>query len=134
MVKLTHHHQGGSIHRLVFDAVANADGSFQPFTLPPIEGSLLALSTAPGHPAPSAFGFDVLLLQNDYDLLEGSGLARSGEKPRRSVLRFPNTDMHQCCALDDTLQLTIRGNTTPRAKVRIDLFMGVPQPLGVGGF
>lgn len=131
-VTLRPYRQTGTIHRLVFAVVAEADGTVPGFRLPAIEGSLLALSTTPGQPAPSGFGFDVLLLQDGYDVFEGCGLARSGDRPLRTILKFPdsNPSVHQCVALSDSLILHVRGNTVSGARLQVGLYLGVPWGRG----
>ena len=116
------HAQVGNIRKIIATCVADAaDASFPATVLPRIEGRLLALTTNPGSPAPTA-NYDITLLnQHGADVLQGVGANRHTSNTEQANVVITGTGTHPCVDESDTLTLTFANNAQNGAQVVVEI-------------
>lgn len=87
-----------------------------------IGGRLLALQTNPGSTAPSN-NYDITLIDGQgYDVLEGVGANRSSSNTQKAHIIFSGTSVNPPVANEDTLTLTIAGQSVNNADIVVRLY------------
>ncbi len=117
------HQTLGHIRKIVFTATGDdSDGSFPATAITDkIEGHLVELVTNPGSTAPTD-NWDVVLNDaNGLDKLQGVGANRDTTTSEAAPIVFSGTSLHPVVAKDDTLTLTITGNSVNDAIIVLTL-------------
>lgn len=110
------------INKLILDVTFDTDGSFTSTALThKIDGFLLALETNPGSPAPTD-NYDITLIDEEgLDVLQGNGVDRDTTNTEMVAIDLDGY-FHPPVTRDQTLTLTISGNTINSATVRIIIY------------
>ena len=110
------HTRNGSIGRIVATCTADAAAATFPATaLPPFSGRILALRTNPGATAPTD-NYDITLVDDDgVDRLQGVGANRATATSQEAAVVYSGTAIHPPVAFDETLTLTLAGNSVNSA-------------------
>ncbi len=113
----------GNVRQVIAAIVASStDGSVPATVLPAIEGTLLALGTAPGVTNPTA-NYDITLVdQFSYDVLEGVGANRSASAAQKVAIVYSGTGVHPPVDEGDALTLTVANNSVNSALVTVTLY------------
>lgn len=115
---------------LVIDLTAESDGSFTAVSLDSYGvttiGTILAITTDPGTPAPTSGWSLTLVDEAGLDRLDAACLSRSSSTSQREpvvALVVPG----------EVLTLTITGNTEPSAEIQVTVWWTTAAMLGAGG-
>ncbi|HAM59546.1 MAG TPA: hypothetical protein DCQ64_30710 [Candidatus Rokubacteria bacterium] len=114
------HNRNGAIGRIVATCTGDAsDGTFPATALPPFSGRILALRTNPGATAPTD-NYDITLVDDDaVDRLQGVGANRATATSQEAAVVYLGTAIHPPVAFDETLTLTLAGNSVNSAIIVI---------------
>jgi hypothetical protein len=110
------------INKLILDVTFDTNGSFTATELThKINGYLLALETNPGSTAPTD-NYDITLIDEEgLDVLQGAGTDRDTTNTEMAAIAL-DSYFHPPVTRDQSLTLTITGNTVDSATVRIIIY------------
>jgi hypothetical protein len=113
---VTHQIPEPSVGRITYDFVGDdTDGHMDPVVLPTVDGRILAITTVPGTPGPTALHDVTAVDQDGFDVLGGAGADRSSDTPERAAVSDGYVSRR------DEITLAIANTSVNDAETRVTL-------------